>query len=328
MADFLGNLLLRNGIPHGARTPAAILQARLPSLFEATYDTHQLSALKINSTISANLPHSELEPTLADSEGESPAGNFTIWVDPEEHQPDTFPSMQKGSALLRQEKFSPTLSPPGEGARPAKPDTPRPTKRVQRRQFISAQNETSPTAPHRLDGKSIEDVRSAKGENRLSFGAVPLKGESNVNRGSKPVTDGKPPFFATVKMAEVPSDQPRLIPRQIEKSPLPLQTDNDVQPPEGEHLLDTPPKIHSRSFPDGAEGMPRTVIHPSVVPFYAETTRQVKHLVEHEQPRVVEIHIGRIEVRAVPPAPAPKRNAPAPVMSLDEYLQRRRGGGR
>jgi len=45
---------------------------------------------------------------------------------------------------------------------------------------------------------------------------------------------------------------------------------------------------------------------------------------------VVQVTIGRIEVRAVTP-PAPARQAPArtsPSLSLDEYLRRRNGGGR
>lgn len=47
---------------------------------------------------------------------------------------------------------------------------------------------------------------------------------------------------------------------------------------------------------------------------------------------VVQVTIGRIEVRAAtPPAPArqaPSRTSPSPSLSLDEYLRRRNGGGR
>ena len=39
--------------------------------------------------------------------------------------------------------------------------------------------------------------------------------------------------------------------------------------------------------------------------------------------------IGRVEVRATPPAPAPKKQrSKPPAMSLDEYLRQRAGGDR
>ncbi|HWS54785.1 MAG TPA: hypothetical protein VN228_11690, partial [Pyrinomonadaceae bacterium] len=43
----------------------------------------------------------------------------------------------------------------------------------------------------------------------------------------------------------------------------------------------------------------------------------------------VNVTIGRVEVRAVPapPAPAARRAASPPHMSLEEYLRRRAGGG-
>lgn len=47
------------------------------------------------------------------------------------------------------------------------------------------------------------------------------------------------------------------------------------------------------------------------------------------QPPTVNVTIGRIEVKAIPPASPPKRRASTPpVMSLEEYLQRPRGGER
>lgn len=42
----------------------------------------------------------------------------------------------------------------------------------------------------------------------------------------------------------------------------------------------------------------------------------------------IQVTIGRIEVKATPPAPPSKKQRPAaPVMSLEEYLRRRAGGG-
>ena len=45
--------------------------------------------------------------------------------------------------------------------------------------------------------------------------------------------------------------------------------------------------------------------------------------------QTIHVTIGRIEVRATPPPSAPPRKqAAAPVMSLDEYLKTRSGGQR
>jgi hypothetical protein len=48
-----------------------------------------------------------------------------------------------------------------------------------------------------------------------------------------------------------------------------------------------------------------------------------------EEPAVVEITIGGVEVHAVPPPPAPPARTPPPAApSLDEYLERRHGAKR
>jgi len=63
----------------------------------------------------------------------------------------------------------------------------------------------------------------------------------------------------------------------------------------------------------------------------AATSRRATAQLEHaRQPeRIVEIHIGRVEVRAMPPPPSPKPTRPtSPLMSLDEYLRKRNGGQR
>jgi len=45
-------------------------------------------------------------------------------------------------------------------------------------------------------------------------------------------------------------------------------------------------------------------------------------------PPIINVTIGRIEVRAsvAPPAPMPRAEAPRPAISLEEYLQRRADG--
>jgi hypothetical protein len=75
------------------------------------------------------------------------------------------------------------------------------------------------------------------------------------------------------------------------------------------------------------------VVWPRIVPYVEPTTQPTlaEPAATPEPTPTVQVTIGRVEVRAVPPpSPSPKLRRPAsPVMSLDEYLrQRARGGGK
>jgi hypothetical protein len=77
----------------------------------------------------------------------------------------------------------------------------------------------------------------------------------------------------------------------------------------------------------------RRIVQPRVVP-HVENRRAANDSVATQLPTsepspVVNVTIGRIEVRAIAPAtPSRKQPSAKPLMSLDEYLQRRtRGGG-
>ena len=85
----------------------------------------------------------------------------------------------------------------------------------------------------------------------------------------------------------------------------------------------------SALFP--AKPGPKTVqiLQPVLPLSYPVKTQTSQPPQAPEQPQVVEIHIGRIEVRATPAfnnPPAKPRSAS--IMTLDEYLQRRRAGER
>lgn len=55
----------------------------------------------------------------------------------------------------------------------------------------------------------------------------------------------------------------------------------------------------------------------------------IKPTPQPEPPRTIQVTIGRVEVRATPATPAPKKQrSKSLVMSLDEYLHQRAGGGR
>jgi hypothetical protein len=83
------------------------------------------------------------------------------------------------------------------------------------------------------------------------------------------------------------------------------------------------------------------LIGPKAVPMRPEAiipTQAVPHMpAEQKRPLpetaapepVIQVHIGRIEVRATPPetAPSPKKQRQLPVMGLDDYLRQRNAQG-
>jgi hypothetical protein len=68
---------------------------------------------------------------------------------------------------------------------------------------------------------------------------------------------------------------------------------------------------------------------PLPTPFRFGEKQQFGQIQASESQQVIEIHIGRIEVRAVPPATSGKRSSqPAAKTSLDDYLRARSGDKR
>jgi hypothetical protein len=81
----------------------------------------------------------------------------------------------------------------------------------------------------------------------------------------------------------------------------------------------------NRSSAQDKEILP-IVIKPAVL----QKKMQITKPLELIEPPVIKVNIGRIEVRAAtPPAPIPQQQVkqPSPVLSLDEYLRLRDGGG-
>jgi hypothetical protein len=84
------------------------------------------------------------------------------------------------------------------------------------------------------------------------------------------------------------------------------------------------PGFGRRDFPPAG---PRS--HPASVTAHLETMKPAAIRPRAEPEPVVQVTIGRIEVRAVPPAPASAKERPrSSVMSLDEYLRLRAKRGR
>ncbi|QSQ27593.1 hypothetical protein JY651_22935 [Pyxidicoccus parkwayensis] len=91
-------------------------------------------------------------------------------------------------------------------------------------------------------------------------------------------------------------------------------------------------QVKATSASDESDGRPAASPRGPSVPVQAErvVSSPLPTAPESAPTQVVQVTIGRIEVRAATP-PAPARPAPArqsSALSLDEYLRRRNGGGR
>lgn len=81
----------------------------------------------------------------------------------------------------------------------------------------------------------------------------------------------------------------------------------------------------------GADPAPpaKTFAAPSLTEATRSSRQTAQHAVASREPDEIQIHIGRIEVTAVPPAPVrPAARTERKSINLDEYLKQRRGGNR
>jgi len=89
-------------------------------------------------------------------------------------------------------------------------------------------------------------------------------------------------------------------------------------------------EIHqNESHPAPVEIKPKSVLQPIPISSRLPKTNQLEQPQMNESEQAVEIHIGRIEVRAMPaPTPRRRQTPKARVMSLDDYLKSRSGDRR
>lgn len=92
-----------------------------------------------------------------------------------------------------------------------------------------------------------------------------------------------------------------------------------------------PPKPDRQDGNRQAIPAPAMALYPqATVPVLTPAGRPADERQSSEPEPTVRVHIGRIEVRATPPPaePAKKPRRKTPVMSLDDYLERRNGRGK
>jgi hypothetical protein len=296
MGDFLTNLAVRSA------GSAEVIQPRLPSLFEPP--RLSLGSLDGFDFVRPQQQQGSFEETLWQTDVHR--------ADVHNHiagQPTPVPfSAEVPRAELETEP------------RPAS----RPQARDPRRAVwpsLSVRHETplDPVVPPTLPGfQPFESgSKSSASSNSLVrkslVAAVPSESGKDVSEGMLPTRDSAHSSEAAVDAHARAAET---------KSSL---TDSKVR---SEKL--TAPGIESPYLPPNYPSRPaRSIIEPCVTPRSAEARRGAASSRFKPVEPIVQVTIGRIEVRAIPQEPAARRErSVSPVMSLDEYLRTRgkRGG--
>jgi hypothetical protein len=265
MADFLNSLLLRST---GESSATAILQPRLPSLFEP------LQGMENNITP---------PPDLIEQEN---------LQSPDEPSVTVFPTLEppnltgKPSQQRTRQSIDPSIQP-----MKTVPHTEKPQRTILPRNENEILSETKPKM--KMDNNSREEEH-----------------ESNLHTGISPKTK-----LVSENQNHVGSAKETLQAKSITvlaSSHIETEPHRDIEP-----------------HPVPIELKPKSVLQPISVSSHLPKTYQLEQTQRNESERTVEIHIGRIEVRAMPaPAPIKRQTPQASAMSLEEYLKSRSGDRR
>ena len=317
MSDFLSNLIART------LKPDAVIQARWPSLFEP-------SPVGGLSTPPDQAPDGMEAP---DAERGAPAPDATP-------APPAQAARRPGAVEARRSQAAPEGVPSDEGDR--------------RQETSLAQRAPLHVADHQLEAPSQRwrssvslDVRHPSATTDLR--SAPIKARATEEEGPRRSGGEQPSLWtgeasqersASVEAREAlrPAPEPIIreivVERSVERVAPPASRESggpmvSVPSPEPE-LEGAPRRPATRLPPEPRPGLepPTVVVRPQVSALGLD---QFATPAADEPPSpapTVQVTIGRVEVRAVPPPekPAEKRSQPA-VMTLDEYLRLRTDGG-
>jgi hypothetical protein len=148
---------------------------------------------------------------------------------------------------------------------------------------------------------------------------IPQRPERRVAAAAGPDAAPPPGARRTAREPAPPSTETRVIVR----SASPGSPGWEARRDEDDALAEIAPRPG-----EAMDERPALAVHPVAQPAPAAVSDDTRRG-EAAAP-VIEVHIGRIEVRATPAreAPQPARRAAAGVTQLDEYLRRRERGGR
>lgn len=310
MADFLSNLILRSTSP---QAPDAVFQPRLPSLFESPRGAAELP-----------MPAADLAGQEASTSIESPAPAAADPAPAEQRREGETPA-----AAVRGNSAAPVAAPgssapSAEGSIPAGQQN-KSTLRVEQ----SATRQHTPLPAERLDEVSGAQ-RSAPATQPSVTPAAPFRRSLAPQHTILPQapaqdrwSDSRPatPTGGSREVSAPADATPLLAPaRDGTSTPASSATRRESAPA----FKSKPAQVASPDRPQPASPAvlpmpqtPRATVQKPAAPRVSEAA---------DQEPVVQIHIGRIEVRAVaPPAPASAARpaAAAPKVSLDEYLRNR-----
>jgi hypothetical protein len=291
MADFLNNLLLRSTAD---QPQAAFLQPRLPSLFEPLHGPSKTPMPSPDPLVQEPItPTAELSTTeVPQSQLRSKLSTISV-----EHRPFAILNDGNQSNLFQ------------EDALPTKQET---------RLSISQQIQfAKPVTP-------VEELKEAILPDDAHEATVSTPSLIKENPPQALVERNKTLRTESLSVP-VQTDEEMDLPKKIAKNSL----ETRIRPVKEDFFVKNVVSPNREPLPLKAKSNQATILQP-ILPASRTTRRQQFEMSnQEEQQRVVEIHIGRIEVRATP-APVNQQAKPrsTSIMTLDEYLQRRNAGDR
>lgn len=300
MSNLLSSLITRTtetAVPTDSHQ-AVILQPRPRALFETETPAAMLSLPIENLETAESTPQSIQPPAPAEPRRPIPE------MKPATVQPPPKPVRQKQSATESAPASRPPAPPPLTASK-SPPKLP-----------AVAAPEPAPT-PDRLPL-----MQTAVVETRLVREQPVIRPQ--IQRIVAPET-------AVPHVKERPATSPQEKPTQLarlDSPPVPSLPQKESPAAKATPAAIQTTVITALAGPKAAPRRPAAIVPTQTVPHIP--AEQKRPLPDADAPEpVIQVHIGRVEVRATPPetAPSPKKQRQLPVMGLDDYLRNRNGQG-
>jgi len=289
MADFLDNLLMRTAAD---QSTAVTLRPRLPSLFEPQHSLDETPMPSLDPLVRETItPNAELSTTEV-PQSQLRSSPSTIRV---EHRPSDMLNDGNQSTISQEEVV--------------------PTKQETRPSISQQIRFAKPVTP-------VEELKEAILPDDAHEAAVSTPSLIKENPPQALVERNKTLRTESLSVP-VQTDEEMVLPKKIAKNSL----ETRIRPVKEDFFVKNVVSSNREPLPLKAKSNQATILQPILPASRRARRQQFEMSNQEEQQRIVEIHIGRIEVRATP-APVNQHSKPRPatIMTLDEYLQRRNAG--